>query len=206
MKTCYIFGAAEGLPHNFTKKDNDLVIAADKGYMHIQKLGIDPDVILGDFDSLGYIPKGKEIITHPERKDYTDTLLAIKLGLEKGFKFFKLYGCAGKRFDHTLANIQSLSFIANNGGLGYMYGNDFTAIVIKDSSISFKKNKKGCISVFSLSDKSEEVSISGLSYELSNAELTSSFPIGVSNEFVGKDSTITVKNGLLLIILHSQEI
>ena len=88
MKTCYIFGAAEGMPTDFKKEKDDIIIAADAGYKHLEALNIIPDIILGDFDSLGFIPNGKEIITHPERKDDTDTMLAIKTGLEKGYKQF----------------------------------------------------------------------------------------------------------------------
>lgn len=200
MQTCYIFGAAEGLPREFKKNKNDLIIAADAGFKHSEKLNITPDIILGDFDSLGFIPKGKEIITHPERKDDTDTLLAIKTGLKKGYNRFVLYGCAGKRLDHTIANLQALSFVAENGGRAYLCGDDFTATVIKNTTLRFSDKAHGNISVFSVSTKCSGVSLTGLSYPLEKAELVSSFPLGVSNQFLNIESSVSVSNGSLLII------
>lgn len=200
LKKCYIFGAAEGLPEKFEKSSQDLVIAADGGLLHLRRLGVEPDITVGDFDSLGFVPTEGKIIKHPIRKDDTDTLLAVKIGLEQGFKSFVLYGCTGNRLDHTLANIQTLSHIAENGGMGLLCGNGFTAAVIKDSSVCFSSEASGTVSVFSLCEASYGVSLKGLSYPLENAKLTSSNPLGVSNEFIGKASTVTVKNGMLLIV------
>lgn len=200
MNTCYIFGAAEGEPEELLTDKSDLIIAADAGYNILQKLNLTPDIILGDFDSLGFIPQGKEIITHPERKDDTDTLLAIKVGFKKGYTRFMIYGGTGKRLDHTVANLQTLSYVAEKGGIAYLCGNYYTATVIKNTSISFNSKAVGNISVFAVSSSCEGVTLKGLSYELENATLTSSFPLGVSNEFIAKESSITVKDGLLLII------
>lgn len=201
MNTCYIFGAAEGLPASFNKKDGDLVIAADGGFLYLKNIGLKPDIVLGDFDSLGYVPEfdGK-IIKHPVMKDDTDTMLAVKTGLEMGFERFVLYGCAGRRLDHTLANLQALSYIANNSGIGFICGGDFTATAIKNGTLRFKSVPEGTVSVFSLGEKAENVNIKGLLYELENAEVTSDFPIGVSNEFIGKPSEISVARGILSII------
>lgn len=199
MKTCYIFGAALGEPLNFTPQADDLIIGADAGYLKLQKIGIIPHFTVGDFDSLGQIPKNTEIIRHPVKKDDTDTLLAVKIGLEKGYNSFHLYGCAGKRLDHTLANLQTLSFIAENNARGYLYGDDFIATAIKEDSIEFQGDKRGNISVFSATSDCE-ITIEGLLYPLENAKVTYSFPIGVSNEFIGKKSKITVHKGTAIII------
>lgn len=200
MKKCYIFGAAEGLPDSFKKEPDDLIIAADAGYLHLRLLGIKPDITVGDFDSLRNPPESGEVIGHPVRKDDTDTLLAVKIGLKKGYKSFVLYGCTGKRFDHTVANIQVLSFIASNGCECLLCGEDFTATVISSSTVRFSQSAKGDISVFSVSGASDGVNIHGLSYELDNARLSSYFPLGMSNKFIGCPSEISVKDGELLII------
>ena len=205
MKTCYIFGAAEGLPHNFNIAADDLIIAADAGFLHLERLGITPHIILGDFDSLGFVPEGQEIITHPARKDDTDTLLAIKTGFKKGYTRFVIYGGTGKRLDHTFANLQALAFVADNGGSAFLCGENFTSTVIKNSTLRFTKNAKGYISVFSLSDKCEGVTLKGLSYPLENHTLTPGFPLGVSNNFLNTEAEVRVINGSLLIIWQGEE-
>ena len=199
MKTCYIFGSALGFPESFNPKDGDLVIGADGGYLKLESLGITPHLTVGDFDSLREIPKNCEIIKHPVKKDDTDTMLAVKIGFERGYTNFCLCGCAGKRLDHTLANIQTLSFIAEKGGKGYIFGDDFVATAVKENSISFPKNQKGNISVFSATDRCE-VSITGLLYPLEKAEITYDFPLGVSNSFIGENAEITIHKGTAIII------
>lgn len=201
MGICYIFGAAEGLPEKIDKKCDDIIIAADGGYRFLKEKGITPDVVLGDFDSLGYIPDCNcEIIKHPVKKDDTDTMLAVKTGFLKGYNNFVLYGCAGKRLDHTLANIQTLAFIVNNGGKGILKGEDFALTLVKNGSAKFDKSCSGNISVFSVCEKSVGVNIKGLLYETENEELTYDFPLGVSNEFIGKEAEISVEEGIIALI------
>ncbi len=200
MSICYIFAAGEGAPKNFCKKENDLVIAVDAGYKMLLELGITPDIALGDFDSLGFVPNTAKTISYPKRKDDTDTMLAIKQGFSNGFKTFCLYGAAGGRFDHTFANLQALAFIAENGGRGYLFAEDFTAAAIKNGSIEFPQNAVGNISCFSLSENAE-ISIKGLLYAGEKIKINNSFPLGVSNEFTGQKAKITALSGTVLIIL-----
>lgn len=200
MNKCYIFGAGEGLPQFLDSDDSDLVIAADKGYEALQKLNIEPDIIIGDFDSLDYTPTGENVIALPIKKDDTDTLFAVKTGFERGYRHFYLYGGTGGRLDHTLANLQTLCFIAEKGGIGLLCGKDFTATAIKNFSIRFTPQASGYVSVFSATTKCENVNIKGLLYETENAQLSNSFPLGVSNEFIGKEAEISVGNGTLFII------
>lgn len=107
MATCYIYGA---MPCGSTEKleEGDLLIAADGGYAYLQ--GQKPDLVVGDFDSLGYVPEGEQIIRHPVQKDDTDMLLAVREGLKRGYRKFVLYGGIGGRLDHTIANLQVLAF------------------------------------------------------------------------------------------------
>ena len=202
MKTCYIFGAAKCTLDGFLKKNGDLIIAADGGYATLKKLNIKPDLVVGDFDSLGTVPKDESVIKHPIKKNDTDTLLAVKIGLEKGFKKFVIYGAVGGRLDHTIASLQTAAFIAENGGRAYICDSTHTITVIKNSSISFKKKSSGIVSLFALSGIAEGVTIDGLLYTLNDARLTPDFPLGVSNEFIDKESTISVKDGVLTIIFE----
>lgn len=200
MKTCYIFGAAQGLPDSFQKENDDLVIAADAGLIYLERLGIKPDIALGDFDSLGYVPICEEVIKHPVMKNDTDTMLAVKTGLSRGYSRFVLFGCSGKRQDHTIANFQTLAYISNHSARGFLVGDEFTASVVTDDSIAFSEKANGTISVFSMVEKSSGVYERGLLYSLDNADVTFDFPIGQSNEFTGVKSTVEVKNGSLLIM------
>lgn len=199
MKTCYIFGAAKGEPHNFNKKSDDLIIAADAGFKLCEKLNIKPDIVLGDFDSLGYVPKTYEIIKHPVKKDDTDMLLAVKIGLERGYERFIIYGGTGKRMDHTFANFQTLSFVASNGGKAYLCGEDYTAIALNSGEINFSEEARGNISVFSATTECE-VTEENLLYVLENAKLSFDFPLGVSNEFIGEKAKIKVNGGTAFIV------
>ncbi len=200
MKTCYIFGAARGLPTEFKKQSNDLVIAADGGLKHLTEMGITPDITVGDFDSLGFEPTRGEIVRLPVIKDDTDTLKAVKIGFERGYTRFVFYGCAGERLDHTFANLQTLSFIVQNGGRGFLCGEDFTASAIKNGALYFNEKATGNISVFSAETKASGVYIKGLMYPLEDATLSFDFPLGVSNEFLGTRAEVGVKNGTLLLV------
>ena len=202
MNICYIFGALDTGIADFKPQENDLIIAADGGYSTLKKLNIKPDLVVGDFDSLGEAPKDETVIKHPQKKDDTDTLLAVKIGLEKGYKTFVIYGAVGGRLDHTVATIQTATFVAENGAIAYIYDGNRTVTAIKNSSINFKANATDYISIFALSGVAKGVKIKGLLYTLDNAEITPDFPIGVSNEFISKESEISVKDGILTIIFE----
>ena len=199
---CYIFGAGEFVPCNITLTESDLVIAADGGYDHLLQIGLRADVVIGDFDSVTSSEIWEDTVceklTYPPEKDDTDMMLAIKLGLSRGFGQFNIYGGLGGRLDHTVANIQALSFLAEHSAQGILHHPDYELTVIKNSSFTVAKDKTGYISVFSLSDTSENVTIKGLEYELEGATLTNSFPLGVSNAATGKKGIISVERGTLL--------
>ena len=202
MNICYIFGALDTPITDFKTQESDLIIAADGGYSTLKKLNIKPDLVVGDFDSLGEAPENENVIKHPVKKDDTDTLLAVKIGLEKGYKSFVIFGAIGGRLDHTIATIQTATFVAENGGIAYIYDGKHTVTAIKNSTINFKDNAKGYISIFALSGVAKGVTINGLLYELNDAEITPYFPVGVSNEFIGKESKISVTDGILTIIFE----
>ncbi len=117
MPTCYIVGAGDFTPRGFAPVPGDLVLAADGGYRALYSLGSTPDLLLGDFDSLGDLPLPPDlpVLRFPARKDDTDTGLALRHGLDRGFRDFALYGCAGGRVDHLLANLQSMARVSRLG-------------------------------------------------------------------------------------------
>ena len=199
MKRCVIFCAA-GFDHLAAPiRKDDLVIAADGGLQHTQRLGITPDVILGDFDSLGFIPEGANVF--PVEKDDTDAMLAVRHGLRAGCGEFLLYGSLdGKRLDHTVANFQTLQFLADRGSLGYLIGFDYMVTVVKDGSVTFPAGAEGILSVFCMGSDAQGVTIEGAQYGLADGLLSAGFPLGVSNHFIGREVTVSVKTGSLLLL------
>ena len=196
---CIIFCAAEFDTLARPLEPGDYVIAADGGLRHTEKLGITPNEILGDFDSLGFTPMGASVF--PVEKDDTDAMLAVRRGLSLGYREFILYGSLdGPRLDHTVANFQTLQFLADHGAVGYLAGNRAIVTVVKDGSVAFPPGKRGNVSVFCMGADAWGVTERGLYYGLENGTLTSGFPLGASNHFTGEPAQITVENGSLLII------
>ena len=199
MNTCVIFCAAGFTALAEPIDETDLVIAADGGLRHTQTLGITPQVILGDFDSLSYVPQGANVF--PVEKDDTDSMLAVRHGLERGFSRFVLYGAMdGPRLDHTIANLQTLQFLADQGAVGYLAGNDYMATVVKDGSIRFSETAEGIVSLFCMGRDARGVTIRGLHYPLEDGTLTAGFPLGVSNLFEGEPARIRVDHGSILVL------
>ena len=199
MGTCLIFCAAEFDKLAAPIGAEDFVLAADGGLRHLDKLNIAPDGIIGDFDSLGYIPQGAQVF--PVEKDDTDAMLAARKGLELGFRDFVFYGSLdGPRLDHTIANFQTLQFLADQGAKAYLVGKDYFVTVVKNEAISFPAEAEGILSLFCLGPDAKGVTLEGLHYPLTDGTLTSGFPLGVSNHFTGKEAKITVRNGCLLAL------
>ena len=199
MAKCVIFcaGGFDALAEKLEK--DDYIIAADGGYAHLQKAGITPNAVLGDFDSLGYTPDNAAVF--PVEKDDTDAMLAVRHGLELGYREFVLYGSLdGPRLDHTLANLQLLAFLAQHNAKGYLVGNEHIVTLVKDGALRFPKEAEGIVSVFCLGADAQGVTIRGSKYEARNVTLSAGFPLGVSNHFVGKSVDISVKQGALLVL------
>lgn len=199
MGKCIVFCAAEFDRLACPIEPEDYVIAADGGLQHTQALGIEPQEILGDFDSLGYIPQDARVF--PVEKDDTDAMLAARRGLALGFREFLYYGSLdGKRLDHTVANYQTLRYLADHGARGYLVGQDFLVTVVKEGTISFPEGTEGLISVFCLGADARGVSLRGLYYPLEGGNLTAGFPLGVSNHFTGAPAEISLEAGSLLVM------
>ncbi|MBO5209103.1 MAG: thiamine diphosphokinase [Lachnospiraceae bacterium] len=211
MSTCIIIGAGNFSEIEIPVGKDDYVIAADGGYQYCKRMQIVPDFVLGDMDSIAGEMR-QEIdafqAEHPDKvkilpcmKDDTDMMSAIRMGLSKGYKKFVLYGAMGGRLEHTIANIQCLIYLKNQGAHGCMIEKECTVMVVQNETIHFQKEKEGFFSMFALQQRAEGVTIRGMKYPLEDAVVTDDFPIGISNEFIGEASEITVKKGTLLLIL-----
>lgn len=197
---CYISGAQEPGPVAISPYRPAFIIAADRGLEHLTAQGITPDLTVGDFDSLGRVPEGDNVLRHPAEKDDTDMLLAVREGLRRGYRKFLLYGGLGGRLDHTLANLQTLVFLAREGAAGWLLGDGMAVTALRDGCLNFGPGHAGVISVFCAGSDARGVNLEGLYYPLRNATLTSGFPLGVSNQFTGVPSKVSVREGELLVM------
>ena len=199
MGSCIIFCAAQfhGLAKPLEK--DDFIIAADGGLIHTQTLGLTPNGILGDFDSLGFTPEGSTVF--PVEKDDPDAMLAVRKGLELGYREFYLYGSLdGPRLDHTVANFQTLQFLCDHGAYGYLIGKDYIVTAVKNGMLRFSKDATGIFSVFCMGADAEGVTIRGGKYDAERVTLSAGFPLGVSNHFEGSDVRVSVEKGSLLVL------
>lgn len=198
---CYIAGAMPAPEMAlFRRRESDLLIAADAGYRHLCRQGIVPDLVVGDFDSLGAEPDHPRVIRHPVEKDDTDTLLAVRIGLERGYRRFCIYGGLGGLLDHTLANLQTLLFLLDHGAWGLLLGEGQAVAAVRNGTLRFEGEDRDRVSVFAAGDRAEGVTLRGLYYPLDHGVLTNSFPLGVSNAFTGGPAEISVEQGTLFII------
>ena len=205
-KLCCIVAAGPVRKNELSVPSGAFLIAADAGLRPLRALGITPDLIVGDFDSLGERPAGGNVVYHQPEKDDTDTMLAVREGLARGYDRFLMYGALGGRLDHTLANLQTLAFLCEHGARGYLVGEGIAATAFRNGGISFRGGLRGTVSVFTLGADAEGVYERGLRYPLSDYTMSAAFPIGVSNEFTGAPAEISVRSGTLLVLWNADAI
>ena len=198
---CFIIGAGSfyGLPVSVQR--NDMVIAADGGWHTCRENGITPTLLVADFDSLDAAPAFDHILRLPVEKDDTDSMLAVKAGLQAGYPRFLLYGVLyGPRLDHTVANFQLLHYLSNRNAYGYLVGSTYLATVLAPGRLRFPPEAGGILSVFCSGADASGVTLRGLQYPLEDAVLTAGFPLGVSNHFLGLPAEVSLKQGRLLLL------
>lgn len=197
---CYIVGAGSVEGVSIRPGEGDYLIAADAGYARLRELGLEPDLVVGDFDSLASVPDHPNVARHPAVKDDTDMMLAARAGAELGYRTFVLYGGLGGRLDHSLANLQTLQWLSRRGLRAFLAGEGTAAAAVTDGTLHFGGGKSGIISVFCCGGRAVGVTLTGLKYPLSGAVLTSDMPLGVSNEFTGAPASVSVGEGTLLVL------
>ena len=201
MKRCVIVGAGE-IYSPIEVCERDFIIAADGGYKHLKNANISPDVLIGDFDSIDKIPQltGTEIVRHPVEKDDTDMYLAYKLGVEKGFREFVIYGGVGGREDHTFANYCLLLYAKEEGNSVFLISGKAKVSLIKNEKTTVHGKLGKHLSLFPFGSDAEGVTVKGAEYECEKINLTANFPLTVSNIFKDTPVNIEVENGALLIM------
>lgn len=209
---CIVIGAGDLTMGEITPGEDDYCIAVDGGLSYCGILNVEPDKIIGDFDSLSegerealFLLKEQipdRIIELPPEKDETDMLAALKYGLKLGYQDFRIYAGTGGRLDHTLANIQCLLYLKNHGATGYLMDGTGMVLVLQNEAVHFRKELEGYLSLFSLGKIAKGVTIQGMKYPLNDYTVTNDFPIGISNEFIGEESCISVSDGELVCMIQ----
>ena len=175
----------------------DLTIAADSGYSTAEKLGITPDITMGDFDSYsGSLPKEMEILRVPCEKDVTDTMLACEYAKDNGCRFITIIGGTGGRIDHSISNVFYLDDLRRQGIRFKLTDGENTVQVILDETVTVP-NDGGYFSVFALDEC--VITETGCKYPLNRATLVRERPYAVSNEVVGEGAVVTVEGAALLV-------
>lgn len=202
MKKCLIVGGCGINSLEWLKsvsESYDFIIAADSGYEILKASDIHIDIAIGDFDSLGYVPDDVVVRKLKVEKDDTDTMTAVRFALDSGAEEITLLGGIGGRLDHTIANLQTLSFIANRGAAGRLMDESNEILGLLPCEYEFPKRMGYSLSTFSMTDEVTGLCESGVKYPLDNAVLTNRFPLGVSNEITDEKAVISFKSGILFV-------
>jgi len=200
-RICYVVGAMSlSMTLRPYPAPGDYVIAADRGYDSLMAFGVQPDLVVGDFDSLGHTPSHPNVIQLPAEKDDTDMIFALRKGLELGYRRFVLLGGVGGRVEHTYANLQLLDWLTTQGAQGFLAGEKTAATALRNGEMSFPASMSGYLSVFCNSGTAEGVTLENLKFPLTGHTLSGTFPLGVSNEFTGERAKISVESGSLILI------
>lgn len=213
---CILIGAGDLTVNQLDyNSETDYLIAVDGGIMYCQFLQVEPDLIIGDFDSVTgewkdavltikeAAPDKVEVLL-PE-KDETDMYAALNKGLEAGYRNFRIYGATGGRFEHTFANIQCLLYLKHHDATGYIMDGNGMMLVIENESVSFRPETEGYLSVFALNKEAFGVSIKGMKYTLDGYTMKNDYPIGISNEFIGQTAEVSIRDGQLVLMVSWAE-
>lgn len=207
MPTCALVGATDFNAQHFASQRFDFVIAADRGYASLTDAGFVPDVVVGDFDSLGYVPQGDDVERFPSEKDESDMELAVRRACEAGCDTLLFYGALGGRLDHTIANVQLMVGCARRGLSVAGIGDSFALVVLDgrgrrrlhfsafDPAILYGGEYGRFASVFAYGGTVRDVVETGLKYELGGAEMPDDTSLGLSNEFTGDPAVIAIGSG-----------
>ncbi len=175
----------------------DIIIAADSGYATAKKLGITPDITMGDFDSYrDKLPPEMDILRVACEKDVTDTMLACEYAKDNGCRYITIVGGTGGRIDHSISNVFYLEDLRRQGVRVKLTDGENTVQVIIDETITIPSDG-GYFSIFAL-DKCI-VTETGCKYPLNKAVLVRQRPYAVSNEVDGECAVVTVEGAALLV-------
>ncbi|MBE6463923.1 MAG: thiamine diphosphokinase [Eggerthellaceae bacterium] len=206
MRTCALVAAADFNDEHFRAFDArgifGTVIAVDAGLKHLEDIGREPDIVLGDFDSLGYVPDVLHVIEFPTEKDASDLELAFEAARDAGCDRVFVYGALSGRLDHTIGNLQVSAAISDAGVSVVIVDNDCAIrFLTGPAELELPAQDAGIVSVFAMNDCVYGLSIDGLKYPLDHADISNRTTLGLSNEFIGSSARISVEAGTLAVFV-----
>lgn len=178
--------------------DDGFIICCDGAFNYLKKINVKPDLILGDFDSLGFVPDNARVF--PTDKDYTDGELALKKCIEKGFESVDFICSGGGRDDHYLGNLALLRQAFENGLKARLF-TAYSVIEIVSESFVSKIPVGTTVSVVALENTIVKKSL-GLKYEYLDTVLHPSRTLGISNIAIKSSVSIELKSGLVAVIIN----
>lgn len=203
MKRCVIIGGADIGRYDRIRtylREDDFFICCDSGLKHQKGLRITPNLIVGDFDSYENPHLDIETIVLPCEKDDTDTAFAVKEALKRGFQDFLLVGMIGGRLDHTLGNV-SLMLMLDTQGKNVKVLDDCSEMEIVSDKPVHIEDRYPYFSLLNISGLAQGITIRNAKFPLTDAEITSEYQYGISNEVLpGMTADVSVKNGRLLLL------
>ncbi len=204
---CFVVGAGDLSSRGLKPGPGDMLIAADGGYAGLQRLGLHPDLVIGDMDSFKGKVLGVPLLRFPVRKDDTDLSLAVKAGKGLGYRRFLIYGASGgAREDHFLAALQLIAGQSGTGLRMRLTAQDYDVYALHNAGLIIPTTAGQTVSVFSHSTCSLGVTLKGLAYEAENLRLRSEFPLGVSNRARGSRVHVGVRQGTLLVWVQTNSL
>lgn len=208
MGRCVIISSSPKIEIPFLLREissDDFIICADGGYKHAEKAGLEPNVIIGDFDS-AEVPANinAEVIKLPVKKDDTDTFSCVKEALRRGFDEIIIFGGTGGRMDHTYANISVLSYIRSHNAKGKLVDENNSLMLVSNEEILIEDKCGERFSIFPFGCENCVVTLSGFEYELENSRIFAEIPIGISNVITADTAQVKVYEGSAVIIFSKE--
>lgn len=185
------------------------VLCTDGAAAKARELGIVPDAIIGDMDSihagdlLFMEQRRVKLYQHPSEKDFTDTFLALELAEKNQWNHVTLWGGTGGRLDHTLANLFGAITFVRKGMRLVFDGPDLTIYMIRDH-LAIDGDTGDTVSLFPMGEKVTGVNLIGFKYPLKNAILEPGLPIGISNVLLEKEGRISIDSGILAVFHYKR--
>lgn len=193
-------------------RTGDLIIAADGGALHCQELGLRPDLVVGDFDSLSEADlerlkaEGASFIRYPARKDYNDLELALRHAVERGVDQILVLGALGSRWDQTLANVLLLvSAPFDQVRITLEDGPQEIHLIRSGESLVIEGQPGDTVSLLPLTQMARDITTEGLEYPLEEGSLYMGGTRGISNVLLGETARVTLGEGLLFcVVIHGE--
>lgn len=205
MATCAIVGAspefnAEDFKARYEAGMFEFVIAVDAGFAYLEELGVKPDMAVGDFDSLGYLPKCRRVSRFPVKKDKSDMELALEKAVAWDYDDLVVYAALGGRLDHTIANLQLFAKFSERDVYVTAVADTYAVRLLTGPDVfELPALGGGTVSVFSANDMARGVIERGMEYSIDDEPLSNRTSRGLSNELTGEEATVAVEEGTLYV-------